>query len=464
MFHIRQCTLRSSVKFYQNLLQTWIHNSNEHPSAGLIIIGNEILKARVKDTNSHYACSLLYKCGVKVEKISVISDDVEEIKEEMKKFSRKYNHVITSGGIGPTHDDVTYEGLAKAFDDSLHYHPELVEIIKNQFGVINPTSPNYKMAYIPTKASLIFGRRKSVRYPCVTLENVYIFPGSPIFFEKSFGILHKELFSSNRYFAKDEIYLNAKEELFANALTLVSKEFPNVSFGSYPVSNNSYYKAFITIESTSIEQTNKAKQQLCNLIGPDLLVDYDNNSHIDSLTKFQNFLEKCQRSFIYKETLDKLIKTYQHQSEKIAIFLNSSIESQIIIHFVHLAHTVLHVHDKLQIVCFKLSEISKNDEQLIENIVKRYNVNICILESDLLHAMKKLRSVKPQLEILLVGTEEKKFSEALECQSRNEKKKEGEEEEEEEKAIRQLEITNPLHKWTQEDIRIFARFLSLPFR
>ncbi|KAI4482998.1 hypothetical protein M0802_013518 [Mischocyttarus mexicanus] len=451
MFHTCQYTLRSFIKFHQKLLQSWIHSSNEHPSVGLIIIGNEILKARVKDTNSHYACDLLYKCGVKVEKISVISDDVDEIKEEIKKFSGKYNHVITSGGIGPTHDDVTYEGLAKAFDDSLHYHPELVKIIKNKFDVVSPTSPNYKMAYIPKKASLIFGKRNSVRYPCVVLENVYIFPGSPIFFEKSFGILYKELFSSNRYFAKDEIYLNAKEELFANALTFISKEFPNVSFGSYPVSNNSYYKAFITIESDSIEQTNKAKQQLCNLIEPDILVDYDNNSHIDSLTKYKNFLKKYQRSFIYEETLETLMKAYQRQPDKIGIFLNNSTESQILIHFVHLTHTLLHLHDRLQILCFQLSKLSKHDQQLIEDIVKRYNINICMLESDFFHAMKELRSVKPQLEILLVGTEEKKFSEALECQSRNEE------------AIGQLEITNPLRKWTQEDIRIFARFLSLPF-
>ncbi|XP_047352491.1 FAD synthase-like [Vespa velutina] len=451
MFHIRQYTLRNSIKSYQNLLQCWMHDNIEHPSAGLIIIGNEILKARVKDTNSYYACDLLYKCGVKVQKISVISDDVEEIKQEIKRFSKKYTHVITSGGIGPTHDDVTYEGLAKAFDDSLHYHSKLVEIIKDKFDVKNPTSPNYKMAYIPTKASLIFGEGDSLRYPCITLKNIYVFPGSPLFFEKSFGILCKQLFLTNKYFAKDEIYLNAKEELFANTLTILSNKFPNVSFGSYPVSNNSYYKAFITIESDNIEETKKAKQQLCDLIGPDMLVTNNNDPHINSLTKYNNFLNKCQQSFIYEETLETLMKIYHHQSEKIIIYFDGSIESQILIHFAYLANTILGVNEKLQIICLKLSPLFKNDKRLIKDIVKRYNLNIYMLESDVSDDIKKLRSVKPQLEILLVGTEEKKFCETLECQSRNDE------------VIGELKINNPLCRWTQEDIRIFAKFLLLPF-
>lgn len=449
MFHIRQHTLRNSTKSYQYLLRSWIHDNIEHPSAGLIIIGNEILKARVKDTNSHYACDLLYKCGVKVQKISVISDDVEEIKKEIKKFSKNYTHVITSGGIGPTHDDVTYEGLAKAFDDSLHYHSRLVEIIKDKFDVKNPTSPNYKMAYIPTKASLIFGKEDNLRYPCITLENVYIFPGSPIFFEKSFGILCKQLFLTNKSFAKDEIYLNAKEELFANTLTILSNKFPNVSFGSYPVNNNSYYKAFITIESDNIEETEKAKQQLCSLIGSDLLVQNDNNPHIDSLTKYKNFLQKCEESYVYEETLECLMKFYHHQPEKIVIYFDGSTESQIVIYFAYLANTILDVDNKLQIICAKLSP--QNDKQLIEDIVKRYNLNIYMLESDLSNDIKKLNTVKPQLEILLVGTEEKKLRETLGYHSKNDE------------AIGQLKINNPLHRWTQEDIRVFARFLLLPF-
>ncbi|KMQ86024.1 fad synthetase [Lasius niger] len=186
-------------------------------------------------------CNLLYKCGIKVKKISVISDNVDEISKEIRNASNKYTYVITSGGIGPTHDDVTYEGLAKAFDDTLHYHPKLVDIIKYQFGINDASSLAYKMAQIPQKASLKFGSNpsmeKAITYLYIVLENVYVFPGSPVFFEKSFQNLYKELLSTNRRFIKEELFINAREEIFVNALSTVVKEFPNVTFGSYPVNN-----------------------------------------------------------------------------------------------------------------------------------------------------------------------------------------------------------------------------------
>ncbi|KAK2584203.1 hypothetical protein KPH14_006624 [Odynerus spinipes] len=451
MLHIHKRILHDRRRFYQSLLHSQICHSTKDASAGIIIIGNEILKARVKDTNSHYACSLLYNCGVKVEKISVISDNMEEIQQEIRTFSEKYTHVITAGGIGPTHDDITFEGLAKAFNDSLHFHPKLVDIIKNQFGIQNSTSPNFKMAYVPTKASLIFGKEHTLMYPCVTLKNVYVFPGSPHFFEKAFGKLCKELFSTNRCFARDEIYINAREDAFADVLTVLTKEFPNVSFGSYPVIDNSYYKAFITIESDNAEETKKAKQKLCDLIGPDILVEYDNSPHIDSLTKYRNFLKKCERPFIYEGTLEKLTNIY-HQPEKVAIYLDGSIETFIIVHLAHLARTLLRLNNKLWIIRLKSSELFRDMEGLPPDSIERYNINVSTLEGDLLRALNKLKLTEPQLETLLVGTEKTKFNEASSGRSSSND------------ITKQLHIIYPLDKWTKEDIRIFGRFLCLPLK
>lgn len=185
----RNCTICTRA------LSTRSTGNAKRPTAGIIVIGDEILKAQVKDTNSYYMCSRLYKCGIQVKKISVISDNVEEISKEIKDASSKFTYVITSGGIGPTHDDVTYEALAKAFDDTLHYHPKLVDIIRHQFGVQDATSPAFKMACIPRKASLKFGARTSTgrpnAYPCISLQNVFVFPGSPTFFERSFQSLYE---------------------------------------------------------------------------------------------------------------------------------------------------------------------------------------------------------------------------------------------------------------------------------
>ncbi|KAJ7392741.1 FAD1 flavin adenine dinucleotide synthetase [Desmophyllum pertusum] len=94
-------------------------------TAGIIIIGDEILKGHTKDTNSHFLLKKLWSLGVKVGKVSVISDDVEEIAREVKKFSSRFSVVITTGGIGPTHDDVTMQGIAKAFEEDLVLNEDL---------------------------------------------------------------------------------------------------------------------------------------------------------------------------------------------------------------------------------------------------------------------------------------------------------------------------------------------------
>ncbi|KAL7288926.1 hypothetical protein TKK_0016892 [Trichogramma kaykai] len=255
-------------------IQRWASSTNEQKTAGIIVIGNEILKAQVKDTNSHFICTHLYRCGVKVEKISVIGDNVDEIAQEIKHFSKKYTHVITSGGIGPTHDDVTYEGLAKAFNDTLHRHPAIAEAIRKYFRVEDPSSPAYKLSEIPKRAVLKFGINEATKlphnFPCVILENVYVFPGSPIFLERGFGSLCKVLFDSNSRFACTELLINASEEVFADVLTSLSKEYPNVIFGSYPEEASNYI-ARVTIESTNEADMEKAKRKFCSLLPPHII-------------------------------------------------------------------------------------------------------------------------------------------------------------------------------------------------
>ncbi|KAJ8683056.1 hypothetical protein QAD02_018848 [Eretmocerus hayati] len=273
MFYLKN--IRNSANSPMRWMRRWKSSSGKRKTAGVIVIGNEILKAQVKDTNSHFICKHLYRCGVNVQKISVISDDIDEIAQEIKEFSEKYTHVITSGGIGPTHDDVTYEGLAKAFDDTICRHPTLAGVIKNYFGVKDPNSPAYKLAEIPTKAILKFGINKDtslpLHFPCVILENVYVFPGSPIFLEKGFGSLYKVLFDTGNHFAHQELYIDATESKFADALTTVSKEYPGVVFGSYPEGSEDY-QARITIESDSEEETKRATERFCSLISPHIVV------------------------------------------------------------------------------------------------------------------------------------------------------------------------------------------------
>ena len=107
------------------------------PSAGIIIIGDEILKGQTQDTNTHFLAQNLKSNGIQLKRVVVIPDEIQTIADEVKTFSDKFDFVLTSGGVGPTHDDVTYEGVAKAFEDSTFLHPELEAFIRGYFKDVN---------------------------------------------------------------------------------------------------------------------------------------------------------------------------------------------------------------------------------------------------------------------------------------------------------------------------------------
>ena len=149
--------------------------------AGLIVIGDEILKGQIKDTNSQYLTQHLHQKGIRVARISVLPDDIDVIAAEVKTFTKTFDYVLTSGGIGPTHDDVTFEAVAQAFDCKCEHHPQLVKMCEAWFRKVDRSDPCFKLAFIPSKSELNFGLdRKSgkmMMYPIVSVSNVFIFPG-----------------------------------------------------------------------------------------------------------------------------------------------------------------------------------------------------------------------------------------------------------------------------------------------
>merc|ERR1712227_59015 len=115
--------------------------------AGIIVIGDEILKGQVQDTNTHFLTKNLHQRGIRVSKVSVIPDDIDTIACEVKLFLDKYDFVLTSGGIGPTHDDLTFEAVAQAFDCPVSHHPKLVELCKSWFKKDSLDDPCFKLAF-----------------------------------------------------------------------------------------------------------------------------------------------------------------------------------------------------------------------------------------------------------------------------------------------------------------------------
>src|SRR5262245_55281312 len=123
-------------------------------TAGIIVIGNEILSGKTRDENALYLTRQLRELGVDVRKISVIPDELPCIQTEVRQFSKSYDYVSTTGGVGPTHDDLTMEGIAAAFDTRLHRHPELEATLRGHYRQ-NLVEGNLRMADIPQGARLV---------------------------------------------------------------------------------------------------------------------------------------------------------------------------------------------------------------------------------------------------------------------------------------------------------------------
>ena len=139
------------------------------PTAGIVVIGNEILSGKVVDTNSPFLCQELRELGVDVERIVTIPDAVEVIAEHVRAMSQAYDFVFTSGGIGPTHDDVTLEGIAAAFDRGVVRSDSIVERLRRATGE-EPNESQLKMAQIPAGATLLDSG--DLWFPLVVVDNV----------------------------------------------------------------------------------------------------------------------------------------------------------------------------------------------------------------------------------------------------------------------------------------------------
>jgi molybdenum cofactor synthesis domain-containing protein len=213
-------------------------------TAGIILVGNEILSGKVEDANAVYLCRELRALGVEVRRISVIPDEVQLIADEVATFSRDYDVVFTSGGVGPTHDDVTIEGVARAMLVPVVRHPRLVELLERYYRG-TPTEAALRMAEIPEGAELVGG--ESVRFPTVLMRNVYVLPGVPEIFRAKFEAL-RERFRDQPIHLKN-VFVTLGEGTLADYLNRLLADFPLLQLGSYPEFSNPEYKVKVTLES-----------------------------------------------------------------------------------------------------------------------------------------------------------------------------------------------------------------------
>jgi molybdenum cofactor synthesis domain-containing protein len=222
-------------------------------TAGIVIIGNEVLSGKTQDTNSHFLCKELRALGVEVRRISVIPDEIELIGREVAGFARDFDFVFTTGGVGPTHDDVTMAGIAHGFGVKVVHHPELERALRERHGS-NINEARLRMAEVPEGAALVGGG--AVHTAVVKFRNVYIFPGIPKILYERFEII-KETFRDAPYFLK-VVYVREGEGVIASILNNLLAGFPELLLGSYPVLDNPDYKVKVTLESKDSSYLSRA--------------------------------------------------------------------------------------------------------------------------------------------------------------------------------------------------------------
>lgn len=234
-------------------------------TAAFIIIGDEILSGRTKDANLGFIADELVEAGIRLKEVRVISDDEDEIVDTVRALSAKYDYVFTSGGIGPTHDDITCDSVAKAFNLGVSHHPEALKRMRAHAGNVGVdlNEARMRMARTPDGASLILNPVSAA--PGFIVENVHVMAGVP----RIFQAMVKELLPTLKGGAKVHsiaVSSNLGEGRVATGLGEIQDRYPDISIGSYPYFRAGNYGTTLVLRGTEMERLRQAAEEVRRLI------------------------------------------------------------------------------------------------------------------------------------------------------------------------------------------------------
>lgn len=235
-------------------------------TACMIVIGNEILSGRTKDKNLGYIAERLTALGIQLREARFVADDMAAIADAVNAARVKYDYVFLSGGIGPTHDDITADAVAHAFGVGIDHNPDAVAILEAHYepGMLNEA--RLRMARTPDGAALV--DNPVSRAPGFRMENVYVFAGVPAIMQAMFeGITHELTGSDPVHSRTISAYL--AEGVVAQRLGALQAQYPDVEIGSYPFYQLKRFGTSIVLRSTDKERLDQAaeayKQIVCEL-------------------------------------------------------------------------------------------------------------------------------------------------------------------------------------------------------
>lgn len=200
-------------------------------TAGIIIIGNEILSGRTVDKNTSFIASWLSEKGISVEEVRVIPDKEKSIIDTVNELRKKFAYVFTTGGIGPTHDDITSESISKVFNQKYQYHPEAYKLLEDYYKNQEFNNGRKKMAKMPEHAKLIPNPKTFASGFYV--ENVFVLPGVPGILQAMVPFL-ENIIKNGKKILSISIDVNLKESSLADGLSKIQSNFKDIDIGSYP--------------------------------------------------------------------------------------------------------------------------------------------------------------------------------------------------------------------------------------
>ena len=231
-------------------------NKNTKVNAAILIIGNEILSGRTQDTNTSTLATWLNSIGVKVNEVRVVPDDEKIIIDTLNLLRKSYNYVFTTGGIGPTHDDITAESVSKTFNRKYQIHKEAFKLLEAYYKPGEFNKGRQKMVWMPEGAELILNPTSGA--PGFNVDNVFCLPGVPSILKSMLGGLKNKIVGGEPILSHT-ISLRTVESEIANSLTKIQEKNKDVEIGSYP-----FFHAGKLGVSIVIRSEDQSKIDLCN--------------------------------------------------------------------------------------------------------------------------------------------------------------------------------------------------------
>ena len=236
---------------------------NTKVNAAILIIGNEILSGRTQDTNTSTLANWLNSIGVKVNEVRVIPNVEKKIIDTLKELKKENNYVFTTGGIGPTHDDITAKSVSKAFGLKYEIHKEAYKILEAYYKPGEFNEGRQKMVWMPENAELILNPTSGA--PGFSVENVFCLPGVPSILKSMLGGLKNRIVGGEPILSHT-ISLRTVESEIANSLTKVQDQNKDVEIGSYPFFHAGKLGVSIVLRSENQSKINNCNTQILEFV------------------------------------------------------------------------------------------------------------------------------------------------------------------------------------------------------